>query len=134
MIAFRDPATLHAPVAAYSHQVEVPAGARWLVLSGQIGVRSDGSVVATAEEQLAVALDNIRLNLDAAGMTVSDLVKLTIYLVGDVDAARRRAILGDFFGAHRPALTLLFVAALAAPAFRVEIDAWAAKVDARTRG
>lgn len=133
MITYRNPATLHAPVAAYTHQVDVPADARWLVLSGQIGMRGDGALAETGEEQLAVALDNIRLNLEAAGMSVGDLVKLTIYLVGEFDAERRRVILADFFGAHRPALTLLFVAALAAPAIRVEVDGWAAKVEDGSR-
>lgn len=124
---FRNPAGVHAPVAAYSHQVEVPAGARWLVLSGQVGMQPDGVVPPDPVEQVEVALENTRRNLQAAGMEPSDIVKLTIYLVGEVDADRRRQVLGAFFGAHRPCMTLLFVSALASPALRVEVDAWAAR-------
>ncbi|SCM72722.1 Endoribonuclease l-psp [uncultured Pleomorphomonas sp.] len=130
---FRNPAGVHAPVAAYSHQVEVPANARWLVLSGQIGLRPDGTAPADPAEQLEVALANIRRNLEAAGMRIADLVKLTIYLAGDIDADRRRQMLGAFFGDHRPCMTLLCVSALASPALKVEIDAWAARETPESR-
>ncbi|MFE4590625.1 RidA family protein [Streptomyces laurentii] len=122
----RDPLDVHPPVAAYSHQVEVGPAARWLVLSGQIGMRPDGEVPSDPVEQLTVALENIRRNLTAAGMTVPDLVKLTFYLVGDIDPARRRGAVADFLGDHLPTTTLLYVSGLASPALRVEIDAWAA--------
>lgn len=123
----RNPAGVHAPVAAYSHQVEVSPGARWLVLSGQIGLGLDGVPPSDPVEQIEVALDNIRRNLDAAGMGVGDLVKLTFYLVGDIDAERRKQALAAFLGDHRPCMTLLYVSALASPALKVEIDAWAAR-------
>ena len=123
---FCNPAGVHAPVAAYSHQVEVPAGARWLAMAGQVGVRSDGTLPSGPAEQLEVALDNVRLNLDAAGMTVRDIVKMTTYLVGEVDPDRRRQIFSAFFGDHRPCMTLLYVSALGTPALRAEVDAWAA--------
>ena len=123
----RNPAGVHAPVAAYSHQIEVSAGARWLVLSGQIGLRLDGAPPSDPVEQIEVALDNIRRNLEAAGMAVGDLVKLTFYLVGEIDAERRKRPLEAFLGDHRPAMTLLYVSALASPALKVEIDAWAAR-------
>jgi enamine deaminase RidA (YjgF/YER057c/UK114 family) len=105
----------------------VAVGTRWLVLSGQIGRRVDGTLPAGAIGQIEVALDNLRCNLAAAGMEVGDVVKLTVYLVGAVDAARRRDVLAAFFGAHCPAMTLLHVSALATPVLRVEIDAWAAR-------
>lgn len=125
---FRNPAGVHAPVAAYSHQIEVPAGARWLVLSGQVGVRPDGVPPADPVEQIEVALDNIRRNLDAADMGIGDLVKLTLYLVGSIDVDRRRRVLDTFLGEHRPCMTLLYVSALASPSLKVEIDAWAASL------
>ncbi len=124
---FRNPAGVHAPVAAYSHQVDVTAGARWLVLSGQIGLRPDGVLPADPVDQIEVSLDNLRRNLDAAGMAIDDVVKLTVYLVGDIDADRRRLAFDAFFGEHRPCMTLLYVSALASPALKVEIDAWAAR-------
>lgn len=125
MKAPRNPPTVHRPLAAYSHQIEVTGPARWLVLSGQVGARPDGSVPEDPVEQIEVALQNVSSNLEAAGMTVADVVKVTLYLVGEIDVDRRRAALGAWLGGHEPCMTLLFVAALAAPAYRVEIDAWA---------
>lgn len=58
-------------------------------------------------------------------MRLEDVVKLTIYLVGDIDIQRRREVIGTWLADHKPCMTLLFVSALATPQYRVEIDAWA---------
>ena len=122
-----NPQTIHPPVGTYAHQVEVPEGSRWLVLAGQIGRSPDGSVPPSQVEQLEVALENVRRNLEAGGMGITDIVKVTWYFVGDEDAARRREVIGRWLGDHRCASTLLFVSALAAPDYLVEVDAWAAR-------
>lgn len=120
-----NPETIHTPLAAYSHQIEVTGAQRWLALSGQVGMRQDGGLPTDPLEQIEQALKNIRLNLEAAHMGIPDLVKLTIYLVGEIDTARRRQVLANWLGDHQPCTTLLYVAALASPSLRVEIDAWA---------
>jgi len=122
---FQNPETIHTPLAAYSHQIELTDVRRWLVLSGQVGMRTDGNLPDDPIEQFKIALDNIHKNLRAAGMEIEDLVKLTIYLVGDIDTAKRREVLADWLGAHAPCSTLLYVAALANPNIKVEVDAWA---------
>ncbi|HKH03984.1 MAG TPA: RidA family protein [Acidimicrobiales bacterium] len=124
----RDPEDVHPPVATYAHQVEV-RDERLLVLSGQIGMRVGGEVPDDPIEQLDVAWDNLDANLRAAGMCTGDLVKLTVYLVGDIDAGRRRALLARRLGDHRPAMTAVAVTGLVAPNLRVEIEAWAARAD-----
>jgi 2-iminobutanoate/2-iminopropanoate deaminase len=123
----RNPDTIHAPLGAYSHQVEIPAGARWLVMAGQVGADKDGRVSNDPAEQARQCLENIRRNVEAAGMEVSDIVKLTWYVVGEIDAKRRRELLTEFLGDHRPASTLVYVAGLASPDYKVEIDAWACR-------
>jgi 2-iminobutanoate/2-iminopropanoate deaminase len=125
MKTFRDPPTVHAPLATYSHQVEVTGAQRQLYLAGQVGMALDGSIPADPIEQLALAFDNIERNLTAAGMQFADLVKVTTYLVGEVDGDARRALVAARFGTHRPCTTLLYVAALASPQLLVEVDAWA---------
>jgi 2-iminobutanoate/2-iminopropanoate deaminase len=125
MTTARNPEDVHPPVADYVHQIEVGPGGRWLVISGQIGMRPDGSLPEDPVEQVAVALENLRRNLAAAGMDVTNVVKLTTYLVGDVDAKGRAAAVSEFLGDHIPTQTLLYVARLASPALRVEIEAWA---------
>ncbi|HKW69437.1 MAG TPA: RidA family protein [Candidatus Dormibacteraeota bacterium] len=123
----RNPESIHPPIGAYSHQVEVRAGSRLLAIAGQVGRSPDGQVPQDPIEQTSVALENVRRNLEAAGMDIKDVVKLNWYLVGQMDLARRREVLTAWLGDHRPASTLVYVAALAAPEYRVEIEAWAAK-------
>jgi 2-iminobutanoate/2-iminopropanoate deaminase len=121
----RNPDTIHAPLAAYAHQIEISGGERQLVIAGQIGMLPDGEVPDDPIEQLAVALDNVERNLAAADMELSDIVRLTIYLVGEWDANARRQMVASRLGAHHPCTTLLYVAGLAAPNLRVELDTWA---------
>jgi enamine deaminase RidA (YjgF/YER057c/UK114 family) len=121
----RNPASIHAPFGAYSHQIELRGPERMLVLSGQVGVTPDGSVPDDTAEQFDVALANVLRNLEAASMEVGDLIKMTLYFVEPVDAERRRAILQARLGHHEPCMTLLYVAGLSAPAIKTEIDAWA---------
>jgi 2-iminobutanoate/2-iminopropanoate deaminase len=123
----RNPDTVHAPLAAYSHQIEISGSERQLVISGQIGMTPDGHVPENPIEQLGVALDNVERNLEAAGMELVDLVRLTTYAVGEWDNDARRQLLASRLGAHRPCMTLVFVAALASPSLRVELDAWASR-------
>ena len=125
MKAYRNPQNVHPPVAAYTHQIEVSGDERWLVLSGQIGKRQDGTAPEDPVEQLEVALDNLQRNLQAAHMDMADVVKLTFYLVGDVDARRRGEVIAACLKGRNPCMTLVFVAALAAPVYKVELDAWA---------
>jgi enamine deaminase RidA (YjgF/YER057c/UK114 family) len=73
-----------------------------------------------------IALDYVMCNLEAAGLPVEALTKLTTYAVGELDPAGRRAVLDKHLGTHITCSTLVFVAALARPEFKVEVDAWAA--------
>jgi enamine deaminase RidA (YjgF/YER057c/UK114 family) len=126
MKQYRNPHDVHPPVAFYSHQVEVSGPMRWLTLSGQIGQNADGTMPDAPIEQLDLAFENVARNLAAAQMTMGDVVKLTIYLVGDFEMQARRAIIVKHLGEHRPCVTMLVIAGLFDPKCRVEIDAWAA--------
>ena len=129
MKEFRNPQNVHQPLGAYSHHVEISGSERLLVLSGQVGMRADGSVPDDPIEQIDVALENIFRNLEAAGMGVKDIVKLTYYLVGDIDTAKRRELVASKLQGHKSCSTLLYVAALASPVYKVEIDALASCAD-----
>src|SRR5215207_725865 len=128
MKEFRNPQDIHAPVGSYSHQIEV-SNERMLVISGQVGMRQDGTVPDDPYEQMDIAFENILRNLRAANMDVKDLIKITYYLVGEFDTAKRREIVLSKLQGHQPCSTLLYVAALASPIFRVEIEAWASGAD-----
>ena len=125
MKAYRNPDTVHPPIGGYTHQIEVSEPKRWLVISGQIGMQADGALPDDPLEQFEIALDNISRNLQAAGMGIQDLVKLTIYLVGPIDTTRRREVSSRWLQGHQPCMTLIYVAGLATPNIKVEIEAWA---------
>ena len=129
MKEFRNPQNVHAPLGAYTHQVEVSGNERLLVLSGQVGAREDGSLPDAPLEQLEVCFDNILRNLEAAGMGVQDILKLTYFVVGEIDMAKRREIINAKLQGHKPCSTFLYVAGLASPAYKVEVEAIAARAE-----
>ncbi|MBV6451882.1 MAG: hypothetical protein MHPDNHAH_02629 [Anaerolineales bacterium] len=127
MKEFRNPQNVHAPLGGYSHHVEITGNERLLVLSGQVGVREDGTIPDDALEQLEVAFENILRNLQAASMDSNDIVKLTYYVVGEMDVAKRRALIASKLQGHKPCSTFLYVAGLASPQYKVEVEALASR-------
>jgi enamine deaminase RidA (YjgF/YER057c/UK114 family) len=85
---------------------------------------NDGKVVVGDEyEQAKLIFAKIRNLVEAAGGTMADVVKITIFVTDitqreKVWRARREVFEGDF-----PASTLVQVAALAEPSVKVEIEA-----------
>jgi enamine deaminase RidA (YjgF/YER057c/UK114 family) len=124
-MVFRNPATIHNPLGSYSHQAEVSANAKWLVLSGQLGMDKNGHLPEDIVSQLEIALDNVLLNLEAAGMCKENLVKLVFYFVGSIDTVQRRSVVATKLGEHKPCMTVMYISGLATEAIKVEIDAWA---------
>ncbi|MEW6029739.1 MAG: RidA family protein [Chloroflexota bacterium] len=129
MKEFRNPQNVHPPIGGYVHQIEITGNERMLILSGQVGMREDGSVPEDPLGQIDAALENILRNLRAAKMDVKDIVKLTYYLVGEIDTTKRRELVAAKLQGHKPCSTLVYVAALASPMYKVEIDAWASRAD-----
>ena len=125
----RNPQAVHQPVGSYSHQIEITGTERLLVISGQVGMREDGTVPENPLEQIDIAFENILRNLRAAGMDVKDLIKVNYYLVGEIDTAKRREIIVSKLQGHLPCSTLVYVAGLASPVYKVEIEAWASRAE-----
>jgi len=122
-----NPPTIADPIGTYSHGVEAPPNARWLYIAGQIGIRKDGSVPPTVEAQTEVAWQNVVEILGAAGMKVTDLVKITQYLTRLDHFPRYAATRAKFLAGHRPASTGLIISSLVKPEYLVEVEAIAAK-------
>ena len=127
MLKFRNPSTIAAPQAEYTHAVEVPAGARWLTIAGQVGMKPDGTIAQGAEAQCDQIWRNITAILEAAGMGVRDLVRINSYLVRAEDIAVARTVRAKYLEDHQPASTLLVISRLAGPDLLMEIEAVAAK-------
>lgn len=123
-----NPSGVAAPVGAYSHAVQIPPGARVLHVSGQVGLRTDGSLAECIEAQSECAWRNIVEILRTAGMAVEDLVKITSLLTRREDFPAYAAVRGRFLGGARPASTSYVVSALVRPEWLVEVEAVAAKV------
>jgi enamine deaminase RidA (YjgF/YER057c/UK114 family) len=128
MHKIHNPATIAAPLSKYAHAVEIPAAARRLYVSGQLGIRPDGTLAEGFEAQAKQAWSNIIAILEAAGMGVTDIVKYTTFITQPEVVAANRAIREQVLGDVRAASTLLVIAALAAPDYLVEIEVVAAKV------
>ena len=111
-----NPPTLAKP-AGYSHGWEVRGG-KTLYLAGQVAFDKDGKVVGRGDlvAQFRQVCENLRALVAAAGGQLTDVVKLTIYVL-DADEYKRhvKAIGGvyrDYFGKHFPAMTLVEVKGL----------------------
>jgi 2-iminobutanoate/2-iminopropanoate deaminase len=124
-----NPATVHTPLGAYSHAVEVPAGGRLIFVSGQVPVRPDGSMPESLAEQADPVYANIVAVLAAKGVAPDAIIKLTTFIVGDDDAEVVRQARRKHLGDHRPASTAVYVRRLVDPAWKVEIDAVALASD-----
>lgn len=127
-LSFSNPATVHAPLGLYSHTVTVPAGSELIYLSGQLGVRPDGSTPDNIAEQADQVFANIVALLQDHGLAPEHIVKLSTFMVAGQDGDAVRAARLKHLGAHRPASTAIFVSQLVDPAWFVEVDAVAARV------
>ena len=121
-ITSSNPPAVRSPT-GYTHGVVLEGVERRLIVSGQVGMASDGSVLSTGEGQIAQAFANLRAVLEANGMTVNNLVKTTVFLTDRSLLASFRAARDAVYAGHAPCSTLLFVTGLADPRFMVEIEA-----------
>ena len=121
-----NPGTIAAPFSRYSHGVEASGKARWLHISGQVGVRPDGTLAEGAKAQAEQAWRNLMAVLEAAGMSQAHLVKVTAFLTRSEDVGVYRDARDQVLTSARPASTMLIVAGLAHPEWLVEIEAIAA--------
>ena len=126
MLTSHKPASVAPPFSSYSHGVEAPAGVRWLHISGQVGVRPDGSLAVGPREQLEQTWRNLLAVLEGAGMGPRDLVKVTAFLTRPDEVPLYRETRDAVLKGAEPASTLLIVAGLAHPDWLVEIEAVAA--------
>ena len=126
MLSKHNPDAIAAAFSSYSLAVEAPAQARWLHVSGQVGVAPDGSLAEGPEAQMETAFRNILAILGSAGMGPHDLVKITVFLTRSEDVGLYRNVRDRMLAGATPASTLLIISALASLDWLVEIEAIAA--------
>ena len=82
MLTHLTPDGVRKPFAAYSHAVEVAAGARLVFCSGQLGMSPDDVIPETTEAQAELCFAAIATILAAAGMTLQNVVRINAYVTG----------------------------------------------------
>ena len=91
-LKFVDPPNVPPPAGNYRHLAVVPAGRRLLVLAGQIGNLSDGTIVEGLEAQYEQALVNINTIVASEGGTSEDIARITVFLVEKPDRPFAREV------------------------------------------
>ena len=119
MIRVIDTTAAPKAIGPYSQAVAVDG---WLFTSGQIPLTPSGGLVAgDIEAQAEQVFSNLAAVLSAAGASLDDVVKTTVFVTDLNDFARLNVIYDRHFGTHKPARSTVQVARLPRDA-SVEID------------
>ena len=122
---FINPPGLSTPT-GYTHEVDVPAGTRLVVISGQVALDSSGKVVGAGNmtAQATQVFENLKLALAAVGATFKDVVKLNNYLTDMGQSQAFREVRDKYVNADAPpASTTIEVRRLFRTEFMVEVEA-----------
>ena len=93
----------------------------FVFLSGQVGIGPDGTIADSVEDQTRQCIENGRAVLEAAGLTLGDVVKTTIWLTDASYFAAFNAVYGSYFPEGPPARSTV-ASALMIPGLKVEIE------------
>jgi 2-iminobutanoate/2-iminopropanoate deaminase len=128
--AHREPVTAPGAPAAVGPYVHAIRAGGFLFCSGQIPLdpRTGEIAGATPAEQAGRCLENLAAVCQAAGASLGDAVRLTVYLTDMSSFASVNEVYGSFFETDPPARVAIGVAALPGGA-KVEIDAVVALPD-----
>jgi enamine deaminase RidA (YjgF/YER057c/UK114 family) len=122
------PTSVRPPFGAYSHGVEVPAGWRLVVTSGQLGIASDDAVPHDVTGQARLCFRAIGAILANAGMGPVDVVRVTGYVTDRAHFPAYMAVRDEWLAdtGRLPASTLLIVGGFTRAQFLVEVEVLAA--------
>lgn len=117
--------TLSTPNGIMSHGVSSPAG-KMVFVSGQVSRNAQGEIVGIGDirAQTRQVLDNIKSVLTQGGASMSDVVKVTVFVT---DVAEHYSdiheIRAEYFPNEYPASTMVEVKPLVQPELMIEIEA-----------
>jgi len=110
-----------------SHFTHVVRAGRTVFVSGCVATDGDGRLVGGSDvvAQTRQVHENIKRCLSAAGATFADICKVTVFLRNINDREKVNTVRKEYFGAHRPASTLVEISRLVRDEYLVEIEATA---------
>lgn len=114
-------------IGAYSDAIEARPNQRWLLTSGRPGLSTTGDLPKDVSSQAERAWEHVVRMLERAGITVTEIVKVTQYLTRAEDIPAYGKVRRRFLGDVRPASMLLVILQLVRSEFLVEIEIVAAK-------
>ncbi|RVD61659.1 RidA family protein [Mesorhizobium sp. M2D.F.Ca.ET.185.01.1.1] len=126
MLKYLTPKSIKPPFARYSHGVEIPAGKRLVLCSGQLGIGADDHVPEDAGAQAELCFKNIAAILSEAGLTLNDIVRINAFVTGREHLQSYMDVRNRLFSDPAPASTLMIVSGFARLEFKVEVEVLAA--------
>lgn len=129
MVTLFTPDGMAKPAANYNHVAIVPRNTELVFLSGQLGVRVDGTVPESAAEQTDIAFQNIRAGLEASGSGLDRLIRVNAMVTDRRYLADYMAVRDRYVSSPAPTSTLIIVSGFARPEFKVEVEVIAARYD-----
>lgn len=120
------PKSIRPPFANYSHGVEVPAGKRLVLCSGQLGIGADDVIPEDAGAQAEICFANIAAILAEAGLGLKDVVRINAFVTDRAHMKPYMEVRDRVVSDPPPASTLMIVSGFTRPEFKVEIEVIAA--------
>lgn len=112
---------------AFSHVAVVPPNATTIYVGGQNAVDAQGNLVGGSDivAQTKQVMTNLRLALESAGASISDIIRWSILVVAGSDFEAAAAVAAKSLDpeSHPPLISVARVAGLAVPGALIEVSA-----------
>ena len=108
-----------------SHYTDAVVAGKTIYVSGCGASDADGKLVGRGDitAQTRKTLDNMKIALAAAGGTLDDVVKVTVYLADVNDRQKVNEVRKEYFKDNKPASTLIEISKFALDGMLIEIEA-----------